>query len=144
MAHHINPRGSRQLTLRRRANGTQEMFKSTALHARLDQRPRCPCLRGPALHDIPDSLSNLPYAMHEPFPGHHNLVGSFRGSPDRPLQSTQQCIFCCGYVVPPKRKSDRVRNGRLEQHDMQVHQMLDDRGRPVAIQARQAGPLQVR
>lgn len=108
------------------------------------ERPICPCGRAKVLID---STFNPPLhfanAHFRDFPGHHNLEtyvhGNFR-LPPRKLQGTKQCFFCLGYIVPPRRRSARLRNRRLEEHGLQEHHMLDDRSRPIRVSTRLSGP----
>ena len=77
------------------------------------ERPLCPCGRSEKLMFDPNWKNPmLPANAHDiPFLGHHLLalrdINHMARKP-RTLRHTKQCLFCLGYVVPPRRTSARI------------------------------------
>ena len=97
------------------------------------QKSLCPCPRGrPALHPLielqpkinisVDFVGNQHLLTRNPKQNRHGVW-----LPPLKLKSTMQCTLCCGYVVPPKRKSERLKTKRNNQHRAQ-HIMLGRKG----------------
>ena len=78
------------------------------------QDPWCPCGRQQSEKQPPPNGNNFRY----PFPGYHTMIGAvLNPKTNQRERITQQCLLCCGYIVPenskPTRRSARIRNRPL-------------------------------
>ena len=92
----------------------------------------CPCGRQVS-EGAPPSIQTAP----TPWPGHHNVIGvSLDRDTFRSRQVTQQCVRCCGYIVPPAptarqptRRSARLADRKSGRQNDRQHTMLGRNGK---------------